>query len=201
MNKKNSMEKPANTNLDIQALIKRRYSPRTFADKAVEADKLERIFEAVRWAPSSMNDQPWHLIVGTKEEQKNYDRIFDSLVEFNQIWAKLAPVLVVIVADTLSAKTKKRNTAFAYDCGQAAAYFSLQAMEEGLFTHQMGGFSKEKITEAFDIPERFEPVSIIALGYKGKIEDLPENFREMEKAERERRPQSAFVFTSDWGAK
>lgn len=61
------MNKPAITNLEIHPVIKKRWSPRSFqADKPVEPEKLQRIFEAARWAPSSFNEQPWRFVVGTR---------------------------------------------------------------------------------------------------------------------------------------
>ena len=193
------MDKTAKTAYTIHPLMTKRYSPRTFEDRIIEEDKLNRIFEAIRWAPSSMNDQPWNLLVGLKGKNDVYDKIMDSLAEFNQIWAKLAPVLVVIVADKISAKTGTTNNVYQYDAGQAASYLSMQAMEENIYTHQMGGFDKDKMQTIFNIPEQFEPVSVIALGYLGELENLPENFQKMEMTERVRKEQSEFVFRDAWG--
>lgn len=192
------MKKPAKTDFDIHPVLNRRYSPRTFEDRMIEEDKLDRIFEAARWAPSSLNDQPWHILVGVKGLNDVYDKIFSSLLEFNQIWARLAPVLVVMVADKISRKTNKTNHVYLYDTGQAAAHLSMQAMAEDVFVHQMGGFDKDKLISTFSIPERFEPVTAIAMGYAGKLENLPEKFQEMEKAERTRKSQKEFVFRDGW---
>ena len=63
------MEKPANTDHPIHDLIRRRWSPRAFAARPVEAEKLASLFEAARWAPSSFNGQPWHYIVATKDDE------------------------------------------------------------------------------------------------------------------------------------
>src|SRR5436190_24164282 len=92
------MEKPAPADFPIHDLLKRRWSPRAFADRPVEPDKLRRLLEAARWAPSSYNEQPWAFIVATKDQPEQFERLLSCLVEFNQSWAKAAPVLMLTVA-------------------------------------------------------------------------------------------------------
>jgi nitroreductase len=81
----------------IEDLIRRRWSPRTYADKEVPAAELKRLFEAARWAASSSNEQPWRFLVGRRGDE-TYQKIFNALVEFNQNWARSAPVLILAVA-------------------------------------------------------------------------------------------------------
>jgi nitroreductase len=80
--------KEADTEHDIHPLLRRRWSPRAYSDLPVEPDKLLRIFEAARWSPSSSNLQPWSFIIGFKGDD-TYAKIFDTLVEFNQIWSSM----------------------------------------------------------------------------------------------------------------
>ena len=88
----------------VEDLIRRRWSPRAYADKEVPAEELKRLFEAARWAASSSNEQPWRFLVGRRGDE-TYQKIFNALVEFNQSWAKSAPVLVLSVAKkTFTAK-------------------------------------------------------------------------------------------------
>jgi len=187
------LNKDADTTHSIHPLIKKRYSPRIFSDQLPAKEVLERMFEAARWAPSSMNDQPWHFIVGIKGEGDQYNLIFETLVEFNQKWAYTAPVLVLLCGNTLSAKTGKENRAFRYDCGQAAAFFSIQAMEENIYVHQMGGFDAAKARSFFRLPAELEPLVVLAIGYLGDAELLPAPFYDLEKAKRIRKEQTDFV--------
>ncbi|MEJ2595512.1 MAG: nitroreductase family protein [bacterium] len=69
------MQKPANNDFPIAEIFRQRWSPRAFSNKAVEKEKLQCILEAARWAPSSMNEQPWRFIVGQKGD-KTWDKIF-----------------------------------------------------------------------------------------------------------------------------
>jgi len=181
------MEKPATTNVDIHPLLTRRYSPRAFMDKNVEASKIQKLIEAARWSPSASNEQPWRFVIGIKGKDKIFDIIFQSLVEFNQIWTKTVPVMIVICAYKLSSKTGKENPYKYYDTGQAAAHMSIQAMEEGLWTHQMGGFDKEKLHTDLNLPPEIEILALMAVGYQGEMDHLPENFQKMEKSGRTRK--------------
>jgi nitroreductase len=58
------MEKPANPQFPIHELLKHRWSPRGFADRPVELEKLQSLFEAARWTASSYNGQPWNFVGG-----------------------------------------------------------------------------------------------------------------------------------------
>ena len=91
------------------------------------------------------------------------------LVEFNQTWANKAPVLILTLAHTRFEKDGKPNRHAFYDLGQAAANLALQATELGLATHPMAGFNVEAARERFAVPEGWEPVSVIALGYPGEF--------------------------------
>lgn len=192
------MEKPAITSLEIHPVIKNRWSPRSFSKQPVNNDQLARIFEAARWAPSSFNEQPWRFIVGIKGDD-TYEKLYECLVEFNQIWAQTAPVLMLAVGNTMSSKGEE-NTVFRYDVGQSMAYLTLQAEAEGLRSHQMGGFSKEKARELFNIPDDHEPLVMTAIGYQDSADKLRPNFAEMEKQPRSRKPFDEFVFGADFGA-
>src|SRR6266404_2210708 len=57
------MDKPAETQYPIEEILRRRWSPRSFSERLVEPEKLQSLFEAARWAPSSFNEQPWNMIV------------------------------------------------------------------------------------------------------------------------------------------
>ncbi|MDO8896520.1 MAG: nitroreductase family protein, partial [Bacteroidales bacterium] len=157
------MQKPANNIYPIHPLIRKRWSPRAFLTKSVEKDKLQSLFEAARWAASGSNDQPWQFIVGFNGDE-TWNRIFETLVEFNQLWTKEVPVLLVACANTISKKSGRKNPSYEYDLGQAVATLSLQATHMGLFVHQMGGFDKAKTVLLFELPNTSKPIVAIAIG-------------------------------------
>ena len=193
-----TLKRPAETSTAIHDLIAHRWSPRAFESKPVEPEKLRSLLEAARWAPSSYNAQPWYFIVGTKDNPENYKRVLESLIEFNQGWAKNAPVLALSVAKLKFDDGKPNRHAF-HDVGQAAANLSLQAEALGLSVHQMAGIDPEKARKLFDIPADYEAVAGIAIGYAGEPASLPDGLRERELAPRQRKPLDSFVFTGSWG--
>lgn len=194
------MEKLADNQHPIHELIQRRWSPRAFADRAVDNETLCSLLEAARWAPSSYNEQPWSFIVATNQQPDEFQRLLSCLVEFNAAWAQHAPVLMLSVAATQFERNAKPNRHAFHDVGLAVENLVLQATALGLVAHQMAGFDVEKARAVYEIPESHEPVAAIALGYPGDADALPESLRDREKEPRARKPLEAFVFSGRWGS-
>jgi len=195
------MEKPAKTQYNIHPLLKKRWSPRAFDDKPVNKEVLQRILEAAQWSPSSFNEQPWRFLVGIKGDN-TWDKIVETLVEFNLKWAKLAPVLIMSMGKKTLTRNNKPNKVFIYDVGQSVAHITFQVMEEGLYMHQMGGFDAQMATELFQIPEDYQPLTVMAIGYAGSAELLTdEEMRNDERAERKRKELTDLVFQDTFGSK
>ena len=166
-----------------------RWSPRAFKETPVSSHDLKIILEAARWAASSSNVQPWRFFVGVKGSE-TYDKIFGSLVSFNQSWAGKPPVLILGVAEVKDAKGNPNRYA-AYDLGQAAVSLILQATALGLATHSMGGFDHDAVRKAFGLGDDYFLGAVIAIGYQ----DHPASITippmlEREVAPRERKPLS-----------
>ena len=193
------MNKAAETRYPIHGLLRQRWSPRAFSDRMVEPEKLHSLLEASRWAPSSFNEQPWSFIIATKEDRIEYDRLLSCLVETNILWAQKAPVLMISVAKLHFTATGKPNRHAFHDVGLASENLVIQATSMGLFVHMMAGFYPDKVRELFKVPEGYEPVAAIALGYPGDPQILPERLRERELVPRSRKPLQEFVFTGQWG--
>ncbi|MBC5995023.1 nitroreductase family protein [Pontibacter cellulosilyticus] len=192
---------PTENKISIHNLIEKRWSPRAFSDTTVEQEQLETLFEAARWAPSAMNEQPWRFIYATKEDAEAYERLLSCLVEANQVWAKNAPVLFLSVAKTTYDFNGNANKHAWHDVGMATANLVLQATELDLHVHLMGGFSADTAREVLGIPEGFEPVSMGAVGYVGDPETLPEQLKTRELAPRQRKPLSQIAFNGNWEQK
>lgn len=178
----------------IHDIIKKRYSPVIFSSQKIENEKLVSLFEAARWAPSSYNEQPWRFIVGIKNQDESYAKLFDCLVEANQYWAKFAPVLVMSLAKRTSTVTGKPNRFAQHDTGMAVGNLLAQATSLGLYVHQMGGYSITKAKEHFDLNDDLEPMAIMAIGYKGEIELFPDDLQDREKKERLRKGLDEILF-------
>jgi nitroreductase len=194
------MEKPAKSDHDIHPLIKRRWSPRAFDPRPVERDKLLRILEAARWAASSNNEQPWTYLLATQENPAEFAKMLACLVPGNQAWAQHAPVLMISVAKTFFDRNQQPNRVALHDVGAASAQLTGEALNQGLFVHQMAGIEPDKIRADYQLPPGHEPVAALAIGYPGNPDTLPEPFKSRETAERTRKPISQFVFTDTWGS-
>lgn len=193
------MEKPADNEYPLHDLIRRRWSPRAFADRPIEPHKVQSLFEAARWAPSSSNEQPWYFIIATRDDEVKHSRLASCLNENNYRWAPKAPILLLSVAKMYYERNGKPNRYAFHDVGQAVAQLVLQAMAMGLYVHQMAGFNGDKARELLGIPEGYDPVTMIAIGYPGDLETLPDNLRDRELNRRSRRSLEEFVFAGKWG--
>ena len=194
------MKKPIISKYKINSLSTYRWSPRAFSERPVEKEKIRRILAAARWAPSAFNEQPWRFIVGLKGNT-TYDKVFETLGEWNQNWAVHAPLLILNVAKKTFTLNGKPNETFKYDLGQAVAHLSLEAMNQGVYSHQMSGFSQEKAIKLFQIPDDFQPVSVIALGYYGSTELLPADMYKSEIEKRKRHLIDDMIFANTFGEK
>lgn len=187
-----AIARTAETDAPVLDLLTARWSPRAFtADSPIDEVKLASALEAARWAPSANNTQPWRFIVARRGGTA-HRAVHDALMGFNSVWAGNAQVLIVALAETADAAGKPLSWA-SYDLGQAIAHLSVQAHHDGLFVHQLGGFDRDPLRVAFDLPEGLEPVTVIALGDLGNPADLPAALQEREAAPRVRRPVAESV--------
>jgi nitroreductase len=153
-------------------LIKERQSDRAFdSSKAVEKEKLERILEAGRLAPSACNAQPWKFVVVDDEELKNQvaDCTSSKVLNMNH-FAKQAPVHIIIVEESANFNSnfggwaKKKHFPH-IDIGIAAAQICLAAAAEGLGTCIIGWFDERKLKKILGIPSGKRALLDIVLGY------------------------------------
>ena len=196
------MQKPAITEVTINEIIANRWSPRAFdASKTVSRQQIIALLEAARWAPSSYNDQPWRFIVCDKTSNPTaWQTAFDCLMPSNQSWVKHAPLLLLGCANTILDVNGQANRFAQYDTGAAAINTCLQASALGLAAHQMGGFNADAAREKLNIPAQFTPMSMIAIGYEGNANDLPDDLKARELAERKRKPLGELFFNGGWNA-
>lgn len=191
-----ALDRTAPTDAPVLDILAARWSPRAYDGSAsVDEGKLASALEAARWSPSAYNNQPWRFIVARRGSAA-HAAISETLVEFNKTWATTAGALIVAIAELESAEGRTHATAH-YDLGQAVAHFSVQAHHDGLFVHQMTGFDAPAVHAHFDLPDRLEVVSVVAVGDLGDAAHLPEPARERESAPRERRPIAETVILDD----
>ena len=193
------MEKPTVTEISLIESISRRWSPRAFATTPVSQDRLRQLLEAARWAPSCYNAQPWTFIVGTQDNPETFRKLSKCLVPVNQTWAAKAPVLMLALAELNFAHNGKPNRHAAHDVGLALGNLLNQATILGLQAHLMAGFSGNTARELFAVPDTHDPVTMLALGYPGDPESLPDTLREKELAPRTRKSLDEIAFGGTLG--
>ncbi len=167
--------KPEN---NIYEIFLNRWSPRAMSGEEIEEKTLFQLFEAAKWAPSSNNNQPWRFIYA-RRNTKHWDTFFNLLAEGNQVWAHNAAALIVVISKTTFDNGKHART-HSFDAGAAWENFALQGSMMGLVVHGMQGFDYYKAKEVLQIPDGYQVEAMIAVGKKGKKEDLPDYQQERE---------------------
>ncbi len=183
-----SEREPASPLLD--RVFTDRWSPRAFSERPVGGDELAAVFEAARWAPSWMNNQPWLFYYETDGPDRN--AILDTFMGFNRGWAAEAPVVGLTLARTELEGFMARTREF--DAGAAMMALSLQATMLGLSTHLLGGIE----VEAAHALTGTDPADTIVLcgfvlGHRGDAAQLEDKLREREQPS-DRKPVSEFAF-------
>lgn len=184
---------------EILPVLAQRRSPRAYLTQPVSAEALYQVFAAASSSSSCFGEQPWRYLVGSQDASPEaFEKILASLAEFNQVWAKKAPVLGVSIAKLNFSHDNNPNAWAKHDVGQASATLAVQAAALGLQIHQMAGFAADKLRESFGIPAGYEPVAVFTLGYPGDPAALPDGPREREIAPRTRKPLAEFLFEGKW---
>ncbi len=194
-----AMEKPADTQFPIHDLLSRRWSPRAFAERPVEPEKLQCLLEAARWASSCFNEQPWAFIMASADQPAEHAKLLSCLGEGNQVWAKRAPLIMITLAKLNFDHNNKPNRHALHDVGLAVGNLVVQATAMDLVVHQMAGIFPDIIRIGYSVPSGYEPVTGLVIGYSGAPQTLPAEIRERELAPRSRKALQEFVFSETWG--
>lgn len=145
--------------MNFLELAKKRYSVRKYKDKAVEKEKLDKILEAARIAPTARNLQTIKLLV--LQDKKNL-RLVKKAANFYD-----APLVIIACADHLKAHKRafdgKETTDI--DASILTTHMMLEATELGLGSVWICQFRKDIIQEEFNMPDSLEPINILAIGY------------------------------------
>lgn len=146
--------------MDVFEAIKKRRSVRSYKPEPVPEDKLKRILEAARLAPSAHNAQDWKfVVVGDAKKRKELAKAAW------QDFVGEAPVVIVLVSLDPEHIMSGGSPAYAVDLGIAGEHIALQAVEEGLGVCWVGAFNQEKVKEILNIPENYKVVALLPLGY------------------------------------
>lgn len=164
---------------DITDVILKRRSIRNYEERQVPEEVLDRVFEAVRWTPSWANTQCWEIIVVKDREIK--EKLQQTMSKGNPATRAMveAPIVIAVSGKLQSAgfykgqATTKFGDWFMFDLGLATQTLCLAAQNEGLGTVVAGLFDHEKAREVLEVPEGYELVTLIPLGYAAKSTGAP----------------------------
>jgi nitroreductase len=186
------------TDHPIHDLLRKRWSARAFSSRRVDKTKLFSILEAARWTPSSRNEQPWRYIIFTTDNPSRLLEAQSVLLESNS-FAKQAPILICAITKKTYTDSLELNRLYFHDLGAANENMFLECFNQGLIMHEMGGFDVKLAKEIFNIPDDYEVGIMIAVGYQGTNESLPEKFKVKNTKPRERKHLSEIAFLEDLG--
>lgn len=182
------INKPAETSASLNPLIFSRFSPRIHDPNHVLTEsEIESLGEAFRWAPSSMNQQPWKLVFATRGSEL-FNQISErGLTGFNRTWApKTSAYAVVLAKQSEDGKPRDKAATF-FDLGLASQQLALQAEHMGLRAHYMGGILHDEIAKVVGATDHWVVV-VITIGLQGELEGNDAAIVERETAVRTRKP-------------
>jgi len=175
--------------MDIYKTLQERRSVRKFMGDPVPQDKLERILDAGRLAPSWSNKQCWRFIVVKDPERK--EKLAESMPESNparKAIGQAAPAVIVLCADPEASGKQDGKDYYLLDSGLAMQQLMLAAHAEGLGTCWIAWFDESRVREACEVPEDYRVVALTPLGYPEK-DPSPKPRKELEE----------IVYEEKWG--
>lgn len=161
--------------MNVSDAIRLRRSIRAFQDKPIEEEKLFRVLQAGRLAPSAKNRQEWRYVVVRDKELRRKVAVASN----NQYFIAEAPVVIVGCATMVDYVLSGGQPAYTIDVSISMDHMTLQAVEEGLGTCWIGSFKEDEIKGILNIPAEMRIVEIMPLGYPKSLPD-PKPRKELE---------------------
>jgi nitroreductase len=191
---------PTPVSTALFAALTTRRSTRAFDPRPLPAQVVRSLLEAARWAPSALNRQPWRFFVG-QHGDATHAAIVEALAPGNAAWAAQAPLLVVSLARLAPDDSDQAgvDALAAYETGMATAHLEVQAQHLGLASHHMGGYDADAVRTSLRVPANWRPMTVLAIGRPGDVDDLPDELRERESAPRSRLALSDLAYADAWG--
>lgn len=190
-------DRQADTRVPIHPPLARRWSPVRFdADEALSSEDLTGILEAGRWAPSCYGEEPWRFLVAGRNDP--HRKVLEETLSDGNAWARRASVLIATLARGRFSRNDRPNRWAAHDVGIATFAMMTEATARGLVTHAMGGFDAGSLEEAFQVPDHYEAMSVLAVGFYDPALD-EERLSDRERKPRRRRALERTVFGETFG--
>jgi nitroreductase len=182
--------------------MRSRWSPSIFDDSHVlTPDQLRVLLLAAQWAPSCGNAQPAAFVVAERGSP-SHEVLTRHLSRGNSGWVPRASAVLIVAAQVAPDEAGEggyKPFHAEYDAGQAAAHVTLQAQAMGLFAHQFAGFDKASVADELGVPAYYKVMAGIAIGVRGRLDDVPDRDREREQRTRRRRSIRHLAHGPRWG--
>lgn len=161
---------------DFLSLAKTRCSIRRYKDEAVEEEKIQRLVEAGRVAPSACNLQPWRFLV--LDNKESMEKLGKACKTFR------APLAIVVLGDNNECWVRPVDASDSLDIDTsiAASHIVLEAEELGLSSCWVCNFNPSVLRSEFKIPGHISPVHVLILGYADCDKKDPERHKDERKA-------------------
>ena len=170
--------------MEVYEAIRARKSVRSYLDRPVEEDKLRRVLEAARLAPSASNRQEWRFVV-VRDSAKRREL---GAAADGQGFVGEAPVVVACCADTDHHVMPCGIECYAVDVAIAIDHLTLAATAEGLGTCWIGAFDQKAVRKILGIPKEIVVVELLPLGYPADPDPVAKS----------RQPLSEIVYYEAW---
>ncbi len=142
-------------------IIEHRTSVRGYGQRAIEADKLTRVLNAGRLAPSACNFQPWRFLV--LQSPKALEKVCKT---YGRPWLATAPTVIALCGwHDLAWRRSDGKLHLDIDVAIAADHMTLAAVEEGLSTCWVCAFDAGGFKRLFELPPELEPIALLPIGY------------------------------------
>lgn len=178
--------KPADSVAPLNDLLVNRWSPRIFdSSHTLSSEQIASLGEAVRWAPSSNNQQPWHVVFLTRDSDLFKAVSDQGLTGFNQSWAPTSSAYAVVLGRKTQGDTPRNQAATYYDLGLASMQLVVQAQSMGLHSHFMSGIVSDQIERILNANNHWV-VCVIAIGKQASTDGASQELIARETAPRTR---------------
>ena len=146
-------------NQDFETVIKNRMSTRKFKNEKVEQEKIIKILEAGRLAPTAKNQQPQKIYVASSDEAiEKIDKV--SPCRYG------APTVLIVCSDKNIAWSKHDYSTYEMDASIVATHMMLEATNIGVDNIWIEMFDKEELKKQFNLSDNIEPICLLPIGYK-----------------------------------
>lgn len=147
--------------MDFMELAKERYSVRSYSDRPVEQEKIDRILKAAQLAPTAVNFQPQKIyVLKSPEAMDKINRLCRCIYG--------APMVFLVCSDerrTWKSQTEPGYSSGEMDCSIVCTHMMLEVWEQGLGSVWVRLFDVNAIAKAFDLPEHIKPICLLPVGY------------------------------------